>query len=135
MIMQPLLYVVLDRVRSAYNVGSIFRSCDSAGIDKLILCGFTAVPPHPKLEKTALGSLNSMAWEHHCSAISASRYYQKQGFNIIALENSPDAIDIFETQINQNTCLVLGHEENGVSDQLIDLADQVVKIPHFGIQR
>lgn len=132
--MQPLLYVVLDRVRSAYNIGSIFRSCDSAGIDKLILCGFTAIPPHQKLEKTALGSIDSVAWEHHCSALSASSYYKKQGFQIIVLENSPNAIDIFKTQINQNTCLVLGHEEEGVSKQLINLADQVVKIPHFGIK-
>jgi tRNA G18 (ribose-2'-O)-methylase SpoU len=128
------LYVILDRVRSAYNVGSIFRSCDSAGVDKLVLCGFTAVPPHPKLDKTALGSLESVDWEHHCSALSAVAYYKKLGFNIFVLETTPTAQDIFKTQISTDTCLVFGHEEDGVEPDIINLAHQVINIPHFGIK-
>ena len=126
--------VILDRVRSAYNVGSIFRSCDSAGINKLILCGFTAVPPHPKLEKTALGSLDSVVWEHHCSTLMAVKYYQQLGFQVIALENTKDANDIFDTRLKMNTCLIVGHEEEGISPEVLKQASAVVKIPHYGIK-
>lgn len=127
-------YVLLDRIRSAYNVGSIFRSCDSAGVDKLILTSFTATPPHPKLEKTALGSLKSVPWEHHCSPFKAAQYYRSQGFRLVSLENTPQADNIFSTQFSQPTCLIVGNEIDGVSQEILDLSDQILKIPHFGIK-
>lgn len=128
----PKLFVLLDRVRSAYNVGSIFRICDSAAIDQLLLCGYTAFPPHPKLDKTALGSLKTVSWSHHCDSLKAAAYLKQRQFKIIVMENTPLAKNLYHTSIKTDTCLVFGHEETGVSPELLALSDAVVKIPHFG---
>jgi tRNA G18 (ribose-2'-O)-methylase SpoU len=130
----PKLYLLLDRIRSAYNVGSIFRSADSAAVDKLILAGFTCIPPHPKLHKTALGSLKSVSWEHHCQALPAAQHLKDSGFRLVALEPLPQAQSLYDATFTQDTCLILGHEESGVSPKLIDLSDQIVKIPHYGLK-
>lgn len=128
------LYVLLDRIRSAYNVGSVFRTCDSAGVDKLILTGYCAQPPNPKLNKTALGSINSVAWEHHCVAELAVKYYQSLGMKIVCFETSPIAEDLFSYQIKQDSCLVFGNEETGISPEILAMADVVIKIPQYGIK-
>jgi tRNA G18 (ribose-2'-O)-methylase SpoU len=128
------LFVLLDRIRSVYNVGSIFRSCDSASVDKLLLCGYTAVPPHPKLEKTALGSLTSVAWEHHCSTTQAIKHLKSQGTFIVAMEPLDTATSIYDLTPHHDTCLIFGHEETGIDPEALSLADEVVKIPHFGVK-
>lgn len=129
---RPKLYVLLEFVRSAHNVGSVFRACDSAGITKLFLCGWTAMPPHPKLAKTALGSEQSVAWEHHCSAVQLAVYLRSQSISLVALEVGADSEDIFTAPFERDTCLIFGHEELGVSEELLQLCDHVVAIPHAG---
>jgi len=128
------LYVLLDRLRSAYNVGSVFRTADSAGVDKLLLCGYCAYPPNPKLQKTALGSLDHVAWEHHCDAYQAAKYYQAQHFKIVCLETLPQAQSLYDYSYNQDTCLVFGNEEEGIDPRILAIADAVLKIPQFGVK-
>jgi 23S rRNA (guanosine2251-2'-O)-methyltransferase len=128
------LWVMLDRIRSAYNVGSLFRTCDSAAVDRLLLTGWCAFPPHPKLQKTALGSLDHVAWEHHCSAAAAATYIKARGIKLICCETTDAAGSLFDHHYQQDTCLVFGNEENGIDPKVLDQADQILKIPQFGIK-
>ncbi len=126
--------VLLDKIRSAYNVGSIFRTSDSAGIDKIILAGYCAIPGNPKLQKTALGSLDSVAWEHHCDSLQAAKYYQSLNYQLISLETDASAISIFDYTFPQNSCLIFGNEEQGIDPEILKISDAIVKIPHYGIK-
>jgi 23S rRNA (guanosine2251-2'-O)-methyltransferase len=128
----PKLSLLLDRVRSAYNVGSIFRSAESAGVDKIYLGGYCAIPPNPKLLKTALGSYKTISWEHHCSALSCAKYLKSQGIHLIALETVPNSVNIFTTVFNQDSCLIVGHEESGIDQAILDICDEIITIPHYG---
>jgi tRNA G18 (ribose-2'-O)-methylase SpoU len=128
------LVVLLDNIRSAYNVGSVFRSCDSAGVDKLILTGYCAIPPNPKLQKTALGSIDNVAWEHHCDAISAIKYLKSQHIQIVCLETAREAQLLFDYHYQSDACLIFGNEEQGNDPRLLALADVVLKIPQYGVK-
>lgn len=128
------LYVLLDHIRSAYNVGSVFRTCDSAGVDKLLLTGWCAFPPHPKLDKTALGSLHHVEWEHHCRPECAVQFLKSQGIKIICFESTPEATPLFEHQYTSDSCLIFGNEENGISPEVLEAADVVIKIPQYGMK-
>lgn len=128
------LFVLLDSLRSAYNVGSVFRTCDSAGVDKLILTGYCAYPPNPKLQKTALGSIDNVTWEHHCNSIQAVKYLKTQNIKIICLETTKYAKPIFDYQYSSDSCLIFGNEETGIPPELLKLADEVVKITQYGIK-
>ena len=128
------LFVLLDHIRSAYNVGSIFRTCDSADVDRLLLTGWCATPPNPKLDKTALGSINNVQWEHHCRPQDAIRMLKDQGFKIVCMETTKDAKLLFSYQYQHDTCLIFGNEETGISPDLLNLADEVIKIPQYGIK-
>lgn len=132
--MKPALMVLLENIRSAYNVGSIFRTADSAGVARLYLTGYTAYPPHPKLEKTALGSLTSVPWEHHESAITVVQTLQKQGVRVLAAEVADVATSIYEIGFTEDTCLVFGNEVDGVSQELLSRVDGVVRVPMFGMK-
>ena len=128
------LVVLLDNIRSAYNVGSVFRTCDSAGVDKLFLCGYCACPPNPKLHKTALGSVDHVAWEHHCSAADAVKYLKSQHVQIICLETVPQTQSLFEYHYQTDTCLIFGNEERGIDPDILALADTILQIPQYGIK-
>ena len=129
-----MLRVLLDHIRSAYNVGSIFRTCDSAGVDTLLLTGWCAFPPNPKLDKTALGSLNNVSWEHHCVPELAVKYLKSQGVKIICFETTPNAVSLFSYQFPEDACLVFGNEENGIGEKVLAEADVVIKIPQYGVK-
>jgi 23S rRNA (guanosine2251-2'-O)-methyltransferase len=128
------LYVLLDRIRSAYNVGSVFRTCDSAGVDILILAGYCAFPGNPKLQKTALGSLEHVTWEHHCDAYKAVQHLKSQNIKIVCLETAPQAESMFDYTYNQDTCLIFGNEEEGINPKILGIADVILKIPQYGIK-
>ena len=128
------LFVLLDHIRSAYNVGSIFRTSDSASVDSLLLTGWCATPPNPKLDKTALGSIENVTWEHHCQPASAVQNLKAQGFKIVCFETTKDAVSLFDYKYEQDTCIIFGNEENGVQPEVLALADTVIKIPQYGIK-
>jgi 23S rRNA (guanosine2251-2'-O)-methyltransferase len=127
----PLL-VCLDNVRSAYNVGSVFRTADSANVNELILCGFTPCPPHPKLDKTALGSITTVLWNHQCDCTKAVMNLKRQGYQILVFETAPSATSLFQAHFTKPTVMVFGNEVNGVNPSVCAAADLVIAIPHFG---
>ncbi len=128
---------VLDNIRSTYNVGSVFRTSDGAGIDKLYLCGITPTPEHPKVGKTALGAENYVPWEHSWSVTETVLELKKQGFRIIALEGGSSAVNIFDAlpvlrQGGQPIALAVGNEVSGVDPEVVAAASMSVYIPMEG---
>lgn len=126
--------VVLDDVRSRHNVGSVFRTADAFGLEGVVLCGFTPLPPHREIEKTALGATVSVPWEHAVDAAEAVRALQRQGYRVLALEQTAEAIPLqdLEHVLERPLALVLGNELNGVSDAVIAACDGCVVIPQAG---
>ena len=126
------MHVVLDNVRSAFNVGSIFRTADAAGIGRLHLCGLCAWPPHPKIEKTSLGAHAYVPWERHETTVEALSKLRAAGVPIVGVEARPDARRLFEMVWPLPVALVFGHEVVGLLDETLDLCDSVVQIPMYG---
>lgn len=126
---------VLDNVRSLYNTGSIFRTADAAGIERLYLCGITAAPPHPSIRKTALGADERVPYEHDWNAYSTVARLRYQGYRIAAIETGPASIDLFDWQPEFPLAVLFGNEVDGVSQPLLDLSDVRVSIPMYGVKR
>ena len=124
--------VLLDNVRSMYNVGAFFRTMDAARCERLLLSGITARPPKHAITKTALGAEESVAWEHAPDAIAAIRDLRARGWETAAIETSALAVDLFDWQPAFPVCLVFGHEVDGVSSGLLELCDRHVRIPMLG---
>jgi tRNA G18 (ribose-2'-O)-methylase SpoU len=128
--------VILNSIRSAYNVGSIFRTSDGAMIEKLYLCGYTPHPPKKEVLKTALGSQNSVSWEFIEDPIEIVQKMKQKGYTICALEQTDDNISYSEiTKNNLPLCLIVGNEISGVTQELINLCDISIEIPQFGIKQ
>ena len=125
--------IILDNVRSALNVGSIFRTSDAFLIKKIILCGITATPPNKEIRKAALGSTESVAWEYAKNTIDVITNLKKEGFYVMAIEQTVHANSLDEFNFpNQPLAIVLGHEVNGVSQEAVDKCNEVIEIPQFG---
>ena len=127
--------LILENVRSLYNVGSIFRTADSALAAELILCGFTPHPPRKEIEKTALGAVDSVPWRYEENIEDAIRAEQAKGIKVIAVEltdehRSYDSLRFEEYPI----CLVVGNELTGLDDKTIALCDDAVEIPMYGVK-
>ena len=126
--------LLLDDVRSMHNVGSAFRTADSFGLEKIILCGITGKPPHREINKTALGATESVAWEYFENALEPAKKLQSEGYRLCVIEQADEsiALDEFQPPGNEKYLLVFGNEVNGVRDQLVQIADHVIEIPQFG---
>ena len=123
---------ILDNVRSAMNVGAIFRSADCAGVGSLALCGLTPAPPNAKLLKTALGAHESVEWRHWPATLDALRAARAEGRQVVALESGVAAEDLFACALAEDCALVVGHEVFGVAQEVLEAADRVVSIPLCG---
>ena len=124
--------VLLDNVRSMYNVGAFFRTADAARIEKLYLCGITAQPPKRGIAKTALGSEQSVAWEHSWDAVEAAGRLRARGYEIAAVETSLHSVDLFDWEPAFPLAMIFGHEVEGIRPELLALADTHVRIPMLG---
>jgi len=125
--------LVLNDIRSMSNVGSLFRTGDAFRVEKICLCGITGRPPHKEIRKTALGAEESVAWEGYESALECIRDYHKLGYEILALEQTTNSVDIREWEITEKPfVLVLGNEVDGVSDEVLAECDGVLEIPQYG---
>ena len=126
--------IVLDNVRSMHNVGSAFRTGDAFAIEKIILCGITATPPHREIEKTALGATQSVDWEHYQDTTEAVKALKEQGYKICAVEQASDSTALQDFKINpeEKIALVFGNEVHGVDEDVIELVDGCIEIPQFG---
>lgn len=130
------LSVLLDNVRSAHNVGSIFRTADCLGLHSLYLCGITAQPPHREINKTAIGATNTVAWEYCKDAVSLATDLKARGVRLMALEQTHHSISMDELDFSkmneQHAVLIIGNEVDGVSQELIDLCQESLEIPQYG---
>ncbi len=126
--------VVLNDIRSLYNVGSIFRTADGAGIEKLWICGITGFPPDKQISKTALGAEASVSWEYQRNACDVLRHLKNQGYETVFLEQMTGSIPYDQYRPHKPVCLVIGNEVNGVSDELLSLCDQKIEIEMAGLK-
>src|SRR5262245_24420036 len=122
--------VVLDNIRSLYNTGSILRTADAAGVERVVLCGITPRPDQGSrqrraIAKTALGAEDSVPWEYQADAAGALRTLAAGGYQLVAVETDPDALNVFEWTPRWPVCLVFGHEKDGVSSDLTPHVDAV----------
>ena len=130
------VYVILNSIRSNYNVGSIFRTSDGAMIEKLYLCGYTPHPPKKEILKTALGSTESVAWEYFRDPIEILQKLKSQGIKICALELTDTSKNYYDISKNDlPLCLLVGNEITGVSQELLDMCDFSIEIPQYGIKQ
>jgi tRNA G18 (ribose-2'-O)-methylase SpoU len=124
--------VLLDNVRSMYNVGAFFRTADAAGVERLYLCGITACPPKRAISKTALGAEETVAWEHCWDPLEVLTRLRAAGYQIAAAETTPAALDLFDWMPTFPLCMVFGHEVSGVRPEVAAFCDTHVRIPMLG---
>ncbi len=128
------IVMILDNIRSMNNVGSVFRSCDGFAVEKLILCGITATPPHKDIAKTALGATESVAWEYEKETLTAIQKLKEEGYIVVAIEQADQAEWLHEYPIEKDKkyAIILGNEVFGVEEQLLPYCDAVIEIPQHG---
>jgi len=128
------LVVVLDNIRSMNNIGSIFRTADAFLVEKLILCGITATPPHRDIHKTALGATDSVVWEYYEDIAAVIKLYRDVGYFVAAIEQAEESIMLqdFLPKPDQKLVIIFGHEIRGVQQKVVDLCDAAIEVPQFG---
>lgn len=131
------IYIILDNVLDTYNVGAIFRLADAVAVEKVILCGETETPPHSRIKKASINTTEWVDWQYAETAISAvaSIKYKVLGMKIIAIEQSIKSVQYDHVQYAFPIALVVGNETTGVSKEVLKLADQVVELPMWGVNK
>ena len=124
--------LVLDRLRSAFNTGNIFRLADAAGVKEVICCGYTPAPPHPRLEKTAMGADRWVQSRSVADTLEAVRQLKRGGVAVVALEVTPDARYVWDYPFRFPLALVLGNEALGIDPRVLEQCDAVVSLPMAG---
>lgn len=128
------LVVVLDHVRSLYNVGSVFRTSDAFRVNEVVLCGITATPPHTEIHKTALGAEESVSWRYFKDTMEAAQSLRSEGYTLLAIEQCEGSMMLqdFQPDKTKKYAVILGNEVNGVQQSVIDSCDGCLEIPQFG---
>ena len=128
------LVVVLDNVRSAHNVGSVFRTSDAFKIDKVWLCGICAVPPSAEIHKSALGAEDSVPWEHADDTLSVVARLREEGYTIVSVEQTVDSVKLDRLDCTgvDKMALIFGNEVDGVQQEVVDASDFALEIPQQG---
>jgi tRNA G18 (ribose-2'-O)-methylase SpoU len=124
--------ILLDNVRSLYNVGAFFRTADAAGVDMLYLCGITGYPPKRAIAKTALGAEERVRWEHTWNPGDIIRRIRAGGAEAAAIETSVHAMDLFDWQPRFPVCVIFGHEVDGIQPEISAQCDTHIRIPMLG---
>ena len=129
------LIVVLDDVRSMYNVGSVFRTCDAFRVKAIYLCGITATPPHPEIHKTALGAEDAVQWRYFATADEAVEELHREGcfvYSVEQVENSTKLDQLTNHKVQSTFAVIFGNEVKGVHQSVVDASDGCLEIPQFG---
>jgi 23S rRNA (guanosine2251-2'-O)-methyltransferase len=127
------IILLLHNIRSMWNVGSIFRTADAAGIEKMILCGYTATPPRKEIAKTALGAEETVAWEYYADPLEAISLLKERGVKICGLEITTGSVPYTALRpADFPLCLVVGNEVEGIEPDLLNCCDKVLEIPQYG---
>ena len=128
------IVLVLDHVRSMNNVGSAFRTGDAFLIEKIYLCGITAQPPHREINKTALGSTDTVEWEHFENTLDAIQKLKKDGYQVLSVEQAEHSLSLenFTPEPDEKYAFIFGNEVYGVDQEVINASDHCLEIPQFG---
>ncbi len=128
------IIIILDNIRSLNNIGSVFRTSDAFLIEKIYLCGITATPPHKDINKTALGSTDTVAWEHVEDTNQLIENLKLDHIKICSIEQAENAtmLNNFKVETNTTYALVFGNEVKGVQQSIVSNSDAVIEIPQFG---
>ena len=128
------LIIILDDIRSLHNIGSVFRTADAFLIEKIYLCGITAIPPNKEIHKTALGATETVTWEYQKDILEVIKNLKKESISVFAIEQVENAIFLqdFKMDKNKKYALVFGNEVYGVSQKAIELCDGTIEIPQLG---
>ena len=132
------LVVVLDDVRSMYNVGSVFRTADAFRVQSICLCGITAQPPHPEIHKTALGAEDTVDWVYFKTAMDAVHHLKAEGYTIFSIEQCEGSTQLQDLQILSSSlsssrfAIILGNEVKGVNQEVVNASHYCLEIPQFG---
>ena len=128
------LIVVLDDVRSMYNVGSVFRTCDAFRVEAVYLCGISCTPPATEIHKTALGAEDSVNWKYFKTALEAVDELKNEGYQVLSVEQVEHStkLQTFIPQEGQRYAVILGNEVKGVHQKVVDASDGCLEIPQLG---
>jgi 23S rRNA (guanosine2251-2'-O)-methyltransferase len=131
------IYLVLDRVLDTYNIGSIFRLADAIAAEKVYICGDTEYPPSSRIHKAAVGTEEWVPWEHIEKVEQVLQVLKEKGVQIIAVEQDARSIPLstLPAIVKFPVALVVGHETDGVSKEVLDKADYIVELPMFGVNK
>lgn len=128
------IIIILDDIRSLHNIGSVFRTCDAFLIEKIYLCGITAVPPNKEIHKTALGATDTVVWEYAKNVLEVIEKLKSEKIEIYSIEQVENSIMLndFQPQNNTKYALIFGNEVKGVQQEVIDACDGCIEIPQYG---
>ncbi len=128
------LILILDNVRSGHNIGSFFRTGDAYLVEKILLCGITAKPPHRDIQKSALGSTETVDWEYHENCLEAVRLLKNDGYTIISIEQAEKTVSLEDLKIDkeEKVAVVFGNEVKGVQQEVIDESNFCMELPQYG---
>ena len=128
------LIIILDDVRSMYNVGSVFRSSDAFRVEKICLCGISAQPPHPEIHKTALGAEDSVEWEYYKNTMDCGHDLKNKEYIVLSIEQAEGSTKLQELSLNKEKkyAVVFGNEVKGVKQEVVDASNGCIEIPQFG---
>lgn len=124
--------ILLPNIRSAHNVGAMFRTADGAGVDKIYLTGYTPTPPHPRLDKVSLGAEKWMDWEYAKQPGRLLKKLKAEGYKIVALELTPKSVSIYKWKPTFPLVLIVGNEKTGVTKNMLKYCDEEVELPMRG---
>ena len=131
------IYIILDNVLDTYNIGSIFRLADAVAAKKVYLCGGTATPPNPRIKKASINTTEWVAWSYKETTVEAINELRTMNpkLQLVAIEQSPRAVPYDQFEYKLPIALVVGHESDGVSKEVLDMADAIVELPMFGVNK
>ncbi len=133
-----MIYLILDSIRSHYNVGAIFRTADAIGVTKIFLCGYTPAPIDrfgrevPEIAKTSLGAAKRVSWSQASQVIDVIAELKQNGVTVISIEQSERAVSLYDVECQGDVAVVFGNEVDGVSQAAMELSDMIVDLPMYG---
>lgn len=129
------IYIILDNVLDTYNIGAIFRLADAVAAEKVILCGESETPPHTRIKKASINTTEWVTWSYASTAVEAIHELKTQNskIKIVAIEQDARSLSYDEFDYSFPIALVVGHESNGVSKEVLDMCDGIVELPMFGV--
>lgn len=131
------IYIILDNILDTYNIGAIFRLADAVACEKIIICGQSEIPPHTRIKKASINTTEWVKWEYKESALEAIKYVREEipEIQVVAIELDKRSIPYKKAEYRFPIALIVGHESDGVSKEVLDASDLIVELPMFGVNK